>query len=488
MNHSVITVVFLISMLFLGTITGASQFFVDNALATSEDSNKKDRDNSYYYGDGRYTDHKKAKIDHGYNDNDNYDKFSYKKDNHQKKVMNQKKYDNNKKDLEKKETINNKVITTDSNGNIICAIILDNIQNANSTINISDFSMCNSDVGQQDGEPTDGGLLKITKDWFVCDNEGIDCTIVENQEIQGFEGPDSGMYSQCISEQDCPFANDASFEIEINGNSPTPTNTIPAQIGVMQDIEIDTGPFEVSELLFSDEIVRDAFIDVIDIDLLTSGGDRPTDIVFEPDGQRVFTANSESDSVSIIELDNANNVIDVDLSASGGEEPDVIAFDPDGQRVFTANQISDSVSIIELPPTISEMCQTSGFDTGDIRTFVSNGQTIEQITCVIFVGECSGNIQDGETKECTVQNYAVKIMDSSDEEENAEDEMISSSITQQQQQEQQQQKPLLQEQQELIQQQENKNEEKQNLQTTSKSSSALSDPSIPFILSTPSFK
>jgi hypothetical protein len=74
--------------------------------------------------------------------------------------------------------------------------------------------------------------------------------------------------------------------------------------------------------------------------------------------------------------------------------------------VFTANFNSDSVSIIDLP-TVSKICQASGFDTGDIREYQSNGQTLKQITCVSFVEECFGDIQDGETKQCTVQNYTV---------------------------------------------------------------------------------
>ena len=87
---------------------------------------------------------------------------------------------------------------------------------------------------------------------------------------------------------------------------------------------------------------------VINVDLSASGGESPFSIVFDPDGQRVFTSNMDSNSVSIIELDNSNNVIDIDLSASGGEGPAAIAFDHNGQRVFTANLNSDSVSIIEL--------------------------------------------------------------------------------------------------------------------------------------------
>jgi DNA-binding beta-propeller fold protein YncE len=88
--------------------------------------------------------------------------------------------------------------------------------------------------------------------------------------------------------------------------------------------------------------------------------------------------------------------------------PTSIAFDEAGQRVFTANSFSNSVSIIEFS-TINRICQNSGFDTGDIRTFVSGQQTLEQITCVNFVGQCSGNVENGETRECTVEDYVVSL-------------------------------------------------------------------------------
>ena len=84
-------------------------------------------------------------------------------------------------------------------------------------------------------------------------------------------------------------------------------------------------------------------------------------------------------------------------------------------RVFTANSISDSVSIIDLP-SVAKICQDSGFDTGDIRTFVSGQQTFEQISCVNFVGECSGNIDNGETREYNVQDYIVNINEISNDE------------------------------------------------------------------------
>ena len=438
--------------------------------------------------------------------------------------------------------------------------------------------------------------LFVQKEWFVCDNDDVDCTIQGGGQIS-FEGPFSGNYTLCTSSQDCPFANDAGFNIEITGNSPTP-NIIPAQVNTMQQVDIGAGPFAVSEELFSEEFVPNANFDVdnvpvgniltsifpppliiafdetgqrvftanagsnsvsiidlanantvtnvplapsggiapqaiafdetgqrvftanfnsnsvsiidlanantvtnvplapsggirpvaiafdavgqrvftanfnsdsvsivdlanantvtnvplapsggdsplaiavdaigqrvftanvnsdsvsiidlanantvTDVDLVPSGANDPLAIAFDAVGQRVFTANFNSDSVSIVDLANANTVTDVDLAPSGGDGPTAIAFDAVGQRVFTANSNSDSVSIIDLP-TVAKICQDSGFDTGDIRTFVSGQQTLEQITCVNFVGDCSGEIEEGgETKECTVQDYAVSVND-----------------------------------------------------------------------------
>ena len=124
----------------------------------------------------------------------------------------------------------------------------------------------------------------------------------------------------------------------------------------------------------------------------------------------MFTANEFSSSVSIIDLANANTVTNIPLLPAGGNGPGAIAFDAAGQRLFTANGISNSVSIIDLLSlqTVARICQDSGFDTGDIRIFESNGvNSYQQISCVNFVGECSGNINNGETKECTVEDYVV---------------------------------------------------------------------------------
>ena len=98
--------------------------------------------------------------------------------------------------------------------------------------------------------PIEGANLSINKEWFVCNNDDIDCTIETPEQQISFEGPNSGNYTQCTSDGQCPFANNAGFNITINGTSPTP-NTIPAQVNTIQQVDIGAGSFAVSEELFS---------------------------------------------------------------------------------------------------------------------------------------------------------------------------------------------------------------------------------------------
>ncbi|HET8792321.1 MAG TPA: hypothetical protein VFM31_00895, partial [Nitrososphaeraceae archaeon] len=107
-------------------------------------------------------------------------------------------------------------------------------------------------------EGEEGATLSINKEWFVCNNFVIDCIIEPQEEGEqiSFEDPNSGIYTQCTSNGQCG-ANDAAFNITINGSNPLP-NTIPAQINTEQQVKIGTGPFSVIEALFSDRFVPNA--------------------------------------------------------------------------------------------------------------------------------------------------------------------------------------------------------------------------------------
>jgi YVTN family beta-propeller protein len=231
--------------------------------------------------------------------------------------------------------------------------------------------------------------LVVQKDWFVCNNDDIDCIIQTQERITGerltrFEGPNSGNYTQCTSGPNCPFANDAGFDITITGTSPTP-NTFPALINTNQDVFIGTGPFRVSETLSPDEFVPNANFElqqnvpVGNLEFVTNNVDN---LAFDAAGQRVFTADYSSHTVSIIDLANANTVTTVPLSPSGGQCPASIVFDAVGERLFTSNVCSNSVSIIDLANanTVTNVPLGGGsscpyfmaFDAAGDRVFTSN--------------------------------------------------------------------------------------------------------------------
>ena len=146
--------------------------------------------------------------------------------------------------------------------------------------------------------------LIVQKEWLVCNNDDVDCTIPAQGFGQiSFDGPFSGNYTQCTSAQDCPFVNDAGFDIQITGNSPTPS-TFLAFINTSKNIFIGAGNYTVSEALFSDEIVPNSNFEIVEnvpvgsIELIVG----KILIAFDATGQRVFTANQGFSSVSIIDL------------------------------------------------------------------------------------------------------------------------------------------------------------------------------------------
>jgi YVTN family beta-propeller protein len=138
------------------------------------------------------------------------------------------------------------------------------------------------------------------------------------------------------------------------------------------------------------------------IDTITVG-DVPRGIAYDPVNERMYVTNGFDSNVSVIDT-TTNTVIDTVIVVGS---PSDIAYDSANERMYVSSG-GGFVSVIFL--NANNVCQDSGFDAGEIRTYQSNGQTIEQITCVNFVGECSGEIEDGETRECTVQNYAVRVL------------------------------------------------------------------------------
>ena len=58
---------------------------------------------------------------------------------------------------------------------------------------------------------------------------------------------------------------------------------------------------------------------------------------------------------------------------------------------------------------INSACQEAGFDLGfSVIPFASFAN--EAFFCTVFEGDCSGIVQDGELKKCTVKNYLVELI------------------------------------------------------------------------------
>ena len=79
---------------------------------------------------------------------------------------------------------------------------------------------------------------------------------------------------------------------------------------------------------------------------------------------------------------------------------------------FNGERFTVTEEFIKIGTTtdfISSKCQQSGFDEGLVIPLGIGSFNIG--TCVIFEGECTGIVQDGELKECTVKNYVVLIDD-----------------------------------------------------------------------------
>jgi len=94
-----------------------------------------------------------------------------------------------------------------------------------------------------------------------------------------------------------------------------------------------------------------------------------------------------------------NIIITDEVEFAGSEEGTKLNF---GER-YT---VTEDVISGEILQSSDSQCQEAGFD-GAISIF--SQELLPPITnmCVVFEGDCSGVIQDGELKECTIKNYVV---------------------------------------------------------------------------------
>jgi YVTN family beta-propeller protein len=73
-------------------------------------------------------------------------------------------------------------------------------------------------------------------------------------------------------------------------------------------------------------------------------GNTPYGVAFLPNGTRAYVANTDDDTLSVI--DTATNQV-VGSSIPVGDEPEWVTVLPNGSRVYVANYESKSVSVID---------------------------------------------------------------------------------------------------------------------------------------------
>lgn len=80
-------------------------------------------------------------------------------------------------------------------------------------------------------------------------------------------------------------------------------------------------------------------------------GVHPSAMVFNPDGSRLYVANANTDTLSVIDttMDTVERTIDVRLfeGAPLGSAPNALAFSPDGRTLYVANGANNAVAVVE---------------------------------------------------------------------------------------------------------------------------------------------
>ena len=116
-------------------------------------------------------------------------------------------------------------------------------------------------------------------------------------------------------------------------------------------------------------------------------GSHPSDMILSPDGTRLFSANANSDTVSIISTKTNEVIGTISLSpypnAPLGSQPNALAISPDGRILYVANANNNDVAVVDIstvPGKILGLIPVGWYPTAlalskDGKTlYVANGQ------------------------------------------------------------------------------------------------------------------
>ena len=136
--------------------------------------------------------------------------------------------------------------------------------------------------------------------------------------------------------------------------------------------------------------------DVLYCDSFSGTNDqRCIDSIPPPNSERwVQTCTLDNQVCNTIDEELFKMIVTDDIEFSGSE--DGTKLNLNGDR-FT---VTEEVNLGREDPETTSLCQEAGFDNG----FLLNENII---ICTEFEDECSGIVEKGELKECTVENYVV---------------------------------------------------------------------------------
>lgn len=90
-------------------------------------------------------------------------------------------------------------------------------------------------------------------------------------------------------------------------------------------------------------------------------GDGPREVALTPDGRTLLSANTGSNTVSVIDADSRFELMRIPV----GNGPRSIAIEPTGRRAFVCNNLSNTISVLDIPTR--SVITTISVDPGPVR-------------------------------------------------------------------------------------------------------------------------